>query len=58
MLVPSADVLHDAYFRIQLDIKSEKKFYDNIIVLIELDQLRQYENMLREHPAIYRHKLY
>jgi hypothetical protein len=58
MFVPSIDVLHDAYSKINLDITSEKKFYDNLMLLVELDQLRQYENKLREQPIIYRHRLY
>jgi hypothetical protein len=58
MFVPSADVLHDAYSRINVEITSEKKFYDNLMLLVELDQLRQYENKLREQPIIYRHRLY
>jgi len=58
MLVPSADVLYNTYSRIQLDIKSEEKFYDNLIVLIKHDQLRQYEKKLREHPTIYQDRLY
>jgi len=58
MLIPSAEVLQNAHARIQSDIKNEKKFYDNLMVLIELDQLQQYEKILREHPTIYQHRLY
>jgi len=58
MLAPSADVLQNAYSRIQCDIRSEKKFYDNLMVLIELDQLNQYEKKLREQPTVYQHRLY
>lgn len=58
MLTPFEVVLNTACYRTQSNNKSEKQFYDNLMLLIEDDQPTQYEYIMRQHYMINQHVLY